>query len=159
MAADDTPWELQIDELGERSVSLRTDYESALEAVRAAASAVGFSIPTEFSPAHRINERHDRDFAPYTVLGLGVPAAAEHALEAGDPRVGALFPCRVVVREVDPGLQEVYHLDTMRLAQEVDLAPEDERWAALVAQIERMVDDAFARLGRRSDARRARDRQ
>jgi uncharacterized protein (DUF302 family) len=151
MATDDTPRELRTDEFGERSVTLRTDHETALETLRAAARAVGFSIPSEFSPADRIDEEHDRDFAPYTVLGLGVPAAAEHALEAGDPRVGALFPCRVVVREVDPGTQEVYHLDTMRLAREVDLAPEDEQWGTLVAQIERMVDDAFARLGRRSD--------
>jgi len=155
MSTDDTPPGLRTDELGERSVTLRTDHATALEAVRTAVSAVGFSIPTEFSPADRINEEHDADLAPYTVLGLGVPAAAEHALEAGDPRVGALFPCRVVVRQIEPGLQELYHLDTMRLAQEVELAPEDERWAALVAQIERMVDDAFARLDRRTDARGA----
>jgi len=153
MSTDDAPRGLRTDELGERSVTLRTDHATALDGVRDAVSTVGFSVPTEFSPADRINEQHDADLAPYTVLGLGVPAAAEHALDAGDPRVGALFPCRVVVREVDAGRQEVYHLDTMRLAQEVGLAPDDERWAALVAQIEQMVDDAFARLGRRTDVR------
>jgi hypothetical protein len=59
-----------------------------------------------------------------------------------------------VLREIEPDRQEFYHLDTMRLAQEVGLAPDDERWAALVAQVERMVDDTFTRLGRKETTER-----
>lgn len=154
MSTDDLIRNLRTEEFGERAVLLRTDHEAALDAVREAATAVGFRIPTTFSPSSRLDEERDVEMTPYTVLGLGVPAAAEHALEAGDSRVGALFPCRVVVREVEPGLQEVYHLDTMRLARTIGLAPDDERWGALVAQVERMVEDAFARLGVRRELRR-----
>lgn len=103
---DSTPT-LQPEEFGERSVTLRMDHEEALAHVRDVFGEVGFSFPTEFSPAERINAKRNVDLEPYTVIGLGVPAAGEHALEAGGKRVGAL-----------------------------------------VAQVENMVDDAFADLGR-----------
>jgi uncharacterized protein (DUF302 family) len=148
MGADEPTPTLATEELGERSVTLNTDHADALAEFKEAATGVGFSVVAEFSPADRINDEHDVDVGPYTVLGLGVPAAAEHALDAGDPRVGALFPCRAVIREVQPGRQEVYHLDTMRLAQQAGLAPDNERWTALVAQLEQMIDDVFASLGR-----------
>jgi uncharacterized protein (DUF302 family) len=148
MVNDQTVPALRTEELGERAVSLDMAHEAAVEHVREVFSAVGFAIPTEFSPSERINADVDSDVEPYTVVGLGVPAAGDHALEAADPRVGALFPCSVVVRETDPGRQEVYHLSTMALARRIGLAPDDERWGALEAQVERLVDDAFADLGR-----------
>jgi hypothetical protein len=52
----------------------------------------------------------------------------------------------VVVRTADAGHQEVYFLNTMRLARTAGLAPDDDRWTAPVAQIEDMVDDALAAL-------------
>jgi uncharacterized protein (DUF302 family) len=139
---------LSPERLGERSVTLRMDHEAALAHVRDVFGEVGFSFPTEFSPAKRIGEERDADPDPYTVVGLGVPAAGEHALEAGGKRVGALFPCSVVVWEAEPGVQEVYHLSVMQIAQAVGIAPDDERWGALVAQVQSMIDDAFADLGR-----------
>jgi len=135
-------------ELGERSVALRMDHDEAVKHVREVFSDVGFSLPTEFSPAERINEERGTGMDPYTVVGLGVPAAGEHAIEAAGQRVGGLFPCSVVVWEDEPGVQRVYHLSVMRLARAAGLAPDDERWGTLVAQVEGMVDDAFADLGR-----------
>lgn len=143
---DSTP-RLRPEEFGERSVTLQMGHEEALAHVRDVFGEVGFSLPTEFSPAERINAERDTDLAPYTVVGVGIPAAGEHALEAGGKRVGALFPCSVVVWETEPGVQQVYHLSIMRLAQAVGLAPNGERWGALVAQVENMMDDAFADLG------------
>ncbi|MEF8852867.1 MAG: DUF302 domain-containing protein [Haloarculaceae archaeon] len=139
---------LSPERLGERSVTLRMDHEAALSHVRDVFGEVGFSFPTEFSPSERIGEERDADPEPYTVVGLGVPAAGEHALEAGGKRVGALFPCSVVVRETGPGVQEVYHLSVMQVAQAIGIAPDDERWGALVAQVQSMIDDAFADLGK-----------
>jgi uncharacterized protein (DUF302 family) len=147
MSNDATVPALRTEELGERAVTLDMAHEEAVEHVREVFSAVGFAIPTSFSPSERINADLDSEVEPYTVVGLGVPAAGDHALEAADPRVGALFPCSVVVRETGPGRQEVYHLSTMALARQVGLAPDDERWGALEAQVERLVDDAFADLG------------
>jgi uncharacterized protein (DUF302 family) len=137
---------LRPSDLGERSVTLRMDHEAALDHVREVFSSVGFSVPTEFSPSERINAEREAGMDPYTVVGLGVPAAGEHAIDAADERVGGLFPCSVVVWETEPGVQTVYHLSVMRLAREVGLAPDDERWGILIAQVEDMMDDAFADL-------------
>lgn len=146
MSPDTPAPALRPEELGERSITLETDHDPAVRAVETAFSDVGFTVVDEFSPAERIAKARDADVDGYTVLGLGVPAAAAHALDAADPRVGALFPCRVVVRTAESGHQEVYFLNTMRLARRAGLAPDDERWTALVAQIEDMVDDALAAL-------------
>ena len=64
-------------------------------------------------------------------MGLGLPAAAAHALDAAGRRIGALFPCRIVVWEAEPGFQHVYHLNTMLLARETGLAPDTETWSAV----------------------------
>lgn len=148
MGDETTAPPLRTETLGERSVNLAMDHEAAVEHVQSTFSDVGFTIPMEFSPSERISAELDDDIDPYTVVGLGIPAAGDHALEAGDPRVGALFPCTVAVWETEPGHQEVYHLSTMHLAREVGLAPDDERWGALEAQVDKLVDDGFANLGR-----------
>lgn len=135
-------------DLGERSVTLRMAHEAAVDHVRDVFTEVGFSIPTEFSPSDRIAAEQGTDVDPYRVIGLGIPAAGDHALAAADPRVGALFPCSVVVWETAPGVQEVYHLSSMRLADHLDLVEDEEAWGALVAQLDNLVDDAFADLGR-----------
>lgn len=138
---------LQPAALGERSVTLRMNHENALEHVRSVFSDVGFSLPTQFSPAERINSEQDADMGPYTVVGLGIPAAGEHALDVAGPRVGALFPCSIVIWENASGDQEVYHLSVMRLAREIGLAPDSDKWGSLIAQVEKLIDDAFADLG------------
>lgn len=137
---------LRTESLGERSVVLRVDHATAVDRLREAATEVGFTVLSEFVPSERINAELDAAVESHTVVGLGVPAAAEHALDVADPRVAALFPCRVVIREIDDGTQELYYLNTMRLAREVGLAPEDDRWGALVAQVDRMIDDALSAL-------------
>lgn len=139
---------LQPAALGERSVTLGMDHQQAIDHVRSVFREVGFSLPTQFSPSERINAEQDAEMAPYTVVGLGIPAAGDHAFDVAGPEVGALFPCSVVIWQSDPGTQIVYHLSVMRLAREIGLAPDDDRWGALVAQVDKLIDDAFADLGR-----------
>lgn len=151
MGIDHRESSLDAATLGERSVTVRMDHEEAVAHVKRVFEEVGFSIPTEFSPSERINAEQEDAMAPYTVVGLGIPAAGDHALAAGGKPVGALFPCTVAVWQTDPGQQTVYRLSMMRLAREVGLAPNDDRWGALVAQVDKMVDEAFGDLGRARD--------
>jgi uncharacterized protein (DUF302 family) len=145
-STDDRPG-LRTGRLGERDVVLSMSHDRAVEHVRDAVVEAGFDVPVQFSPSDRINAAREDQVPPYTVLGLGVPAAAAHALDAGGRRIGALFPCRIVVWEAGHELQHVYHLNTMLLARDVGLAPDSEAWGALVAQLEDMVKDAFSALG------------
>jgi uncharacterized protein (DUF302 family) len=131
---------------GEKRTSLEMDHEAAVEHVRETFLEAGFGVPVEFSPAELLNEKVDADRDPYYVLGACNPRMADRALEASEGRIGALFPCNVIVWQDSPGVQTVYHVSIMRIARLVNLAPDDEEWADIVAETGEMVDAAFAAL-------------
>lgn len=117
---------------GEHVATIEADHETAVELVREACEAAGMGIPVEFSPSALLNEKVDADRDPYYVLGACNPAIADEALDI-IPEIGGLFPCNMVVWETEPGHQVVYHLSIMRIARLLGLAPDDERWADIVA--------------------------
>jgi len=133
-------------DVGEEVATLEMDHEAAVEHVRTAFTDAGFGVATEFSPSELLNEKVDAGRDPYHVLGACNPRMADRALDASDNRIGALFPCNVVVWQERPGVQTVYHVSIMRVARLVGLAPDDEAWADIVAETGEMVDAAMANL-------------
>jgi uncharacterized protein (DUF302 family) len=71
---------------------------------------------------------------------------ADRALDASDGRIGALFPCNVVVWEEEPGRQTVYHVSIMKIARLAGMAPDDEEWEEIVAETGEFVEEAWANL-------------
>lgn len=122
------------------------DHEEAIEHAREAFTAAGFGVATEFSPSEMLNEKVDADRDPYYVLGACNPTMANRALDATDNKLGALFPCNVVIWEEEPGTQVVYHLSIMRVARLVGIAPDNEEMADIVAETGELVDEALANL-------------
>jgi len=133
------------------------DHEAAVEHVREAFLDAGFGVATEFSPAALLNEKIDAARDPYHVLGACNPTMADRALDATDSRIGALFPCNVVVREDEPGVQTVYHVSIMRIARLVGMAPDDEAMAEVIADTGDLVDEAFANVTAVAEAETAGD--
>jgi len=140
------PSDLDPADFGEEQTTLEMDHEPAVERVREAFAAAGFGFPAEFSPSDLLNEKIDADRDPYYVLGACNPEMADRALDASDGRIGALFPCNVVVYQEEPGLQRVYHVSIMRVARLLGMAPDDDEWADIVAETGEHVDAAFANL-------------
>ncbi|WP_134670862.1 DUF302 domain-containing protein [Halorussus marinus] len=140
------PTALDGDDVGEMEATLEMDHETAIEHVREAFVDAGFGVPVEFSPAEMLNEKVDADRDPYYVLGACNPEVADRALDASDGRIGALFPCNVVVWEEQPGRQKVYHVSIMRGARLLGLAPDDEEWDDIVADTGEYVDEAWSNL-------------
>ncbi|PAU85326.1 hypothetical protein CK500_01260 [Halorubrum salipaludis] len=155
------PHELDPEEYGEARTTLETDHESAIERVREACLDEGFGVPVEFSPSELLNEKVDRearsasgsrtqsddaDRDPYYVLGACNPQMANRALDATDERIGALFPCNMIIREVEPGTQEVYHVSIMKIARLLGLPTDDEEMDAIIGDTGEMVDAVFAEL-------------
>ncbi|UHH25816.1 DUF302 domain-containing protein [Halobacterium noricense] len=155
------PSDIDPEEYGEEQAVLAMDHEEAVEHVREAFSEAGFGFPAEFSPSELLNEKVDReaqsasgsrpqsddaDRDPYYVLGACNPEVADRALDASDNKIGALFPCNVVVWQEEPGKQRVYHVSIMRIARLLGMAPDDETWAEIVAETGEYVDEAFANL-------------
>lgn len=82
----------------------------AKEVVTPALKAEGFGILTEIDIQATLKEKLGEDVAPYTILGACNPGLAHKAMQA-EPRIGAMLPCNVILREVAPGKTEVSAID------------------------------------------------
>ena len=134
------------EDIGKERATLEMDHEAAVEHVRTVFTGAGFGIATEFSPSELLNEKIDADRDPYYVLGACNPQMADRALDASENRLGALFPCNVVVWQEEPGVQTVYHVSIMRAARLLGMAPDDETMADIIADTGELVDEAFGNL-------------
>jgi uncharacterized protein (DUF302 family) len=142
------PTQVSPADVGEEQVRLEMGHEEAIEFVRECCLETGFGIPVEFSPSELLNEKVDADRDPYYVLGACNPNMADRALDASEKRIGALFPCNVVIWEEEPGLQCIYHVSIMRVARLVGMAPDDGAWADIIVDTAELVDDLFALLAK-----------
>ncbi|MFC6904992.1 DUF302 domain-containing protein [Halalkalicoccus tibetensis] len=145
------PEQLTREDIGERSVTLNMGHDEAVEHVRQTFEAAGFGMPVEFSPSELLREKIDADRDPYYVLGACNPEMADKALEV-TREIGALFPCNVVVWEVEPGVQQVHHVSIMKIARLNGIAPDNDDWEEVVDGTRRMVEEAFDDLETTDDA-------
>lgn len=146
MALPFDPDDLDGDDFGEKRATLEMDHEAAIEHVREVCADVGFGFPVEFSPSEMLNEKVDAGRDPYYVLGACNPAVADRALDATDGRIGSLFPCNMVIEQVEPGRQVVHHVSIMKIARLLGLPSDDEEMDAIVEDTGEMVGEVFERL-------------
>lgn len=143
------PSAVDPEDIGEKRAVLEMEHEPAVEHVRDAFERAGFGVPVEFSPSDLLNDKLDKPAAearsPYYVLGACNPSVADQALDVTED-IGGLFPCNVIVRQLEPGKQEVYHVSIMRIARLLGIAPDDDRWADIIDQTGAFVDEAYANL-------------
>lgn len=71
---------------------------------RRALSEKGFGVLTEINVQATMKKKLDADMAPYTILGACNPKMAYEALKM-EPRVGAMLPCNVIIRQVEGGVE------------------------------------------------------
>ena len=71
---------------------------------RKALADAGFGVLTEIDIAATMKKKLDRDMPGYRILGACNPTMAWEAI-AMEPRVGAMLPCNVILREVEGGTE------------------------------------------------------
>ncbi|MGC1816371.1 MAG: DUF302 domain-containing protein [Casimicrobiaceae bacterium] len=118
--------------------SVAMSHDEAVRKATEALAAEGFGVLTEIDVAATMKKRLGKDMPPYRILGACNPQLAHRAIEA-EPRIGALLPCNVVVRQDAAGGTFV---DIMDPRSVLDLVgrPEIEGIAAEVrAKLERVL--------------------
>ena len=95
-----------------------TDFDSVVERTRAALAANGFGVLTEIDVKATMKKKLDVDMPAYLILGACNPKMAHQAIGM-EPRVGAMLPCNVILREVAGGV-EVSAIDPVASMQAID---------------------------------------
>ncbi len=78
------------------------DYDLAVERTAELLAEEGFGILSEIDVKATFKKKLDLDFKRYVILGACNPELAHQAL-SGEPLLGVLLPCNVVVMERDGG--------------------------------------------------------
>lgn len=80
------------------------DFEDLDQRVRQALADHGFGVLTEIDVKATMKKKLDKDMSAYRILGACNPSMAWEAIGV-EPRVGAMLPCNVILREVSGGIE------------------------------------------------------
>ena len=93
-------------------------FDEVDQRTRAALAGKGFGVLTEIDVAATMKKKLDADMPPYRILGACNPQMAYQAIGI-EPRVGAMLPCNVILRQVEGGV-EVSAIDPVASMQAID---------------------------------------
>lgn len=94
------------------------DFDAVDARTRAALAAHGFGVLTEIDVRATMKKKLDVEMPAYRILGACNPKMALEAIGM-EPRVGAMLPCNVILREVAGGV-EVSAIDPVASMQAID---------------------------------------
>lgn len=108
--------------------------------VRDALAAHGFGVLTEIDVSATMKKKLDKEMPGYKILGACNPNMAWQAI-ALEPKVGAMLPCNVILRETDGGI-EVSAIDPLASMAAIDNA----QLKAVAGQVRELLDKVIAAL-------------
>ncbi len=94
------------------------DIDTVDQRVRAALGDAGFGVLTEIDVKATMKKKIDVDMEPYRILGACNPNMAHEAIGM-EPRVGAMLPCNVILRQVEGGI-EISAIDPVASMQAIE---------------------------------------
>ena len=107
---------------------------------RAALVDNGSGILTEIDVKATMKKKLDAEIPPYRILGACNPKMAYQAIGI-EPRVGAMLPCNVILREVEGGV-EVSAIDPVASMQAID----NTELTAVAGQVRDLLAKAVAAI-------------
>ena len=96
------------------------DFDKVDTRTRAALAENGFGVLTEIDVKATMKKKLVVDIPAYRILGACNPKMAMEAIRM-EPRVGAMLPCNVILREVEDGV-EVSAIDPVASMQAIENA-------------------------------------
>lgn len=113
------------------------DFDTVVERTRAALAGKGFGVLTEIDVKATMKKKIDVDMDGYLILGACNPKMANEAIKL-EPRVGAMLPCNVIVRQTGAGEVMVSAIDPVASMQAI---PND-TLKEVAAQVRQMLAGA-----------------
>jgi uncharacterized protein (DUF302 family) len=120
---------------------LQTPFDQAVEDVTGALKDAGFGVLTAIDVKDTLHRKLDVDFPRYRILGACNPRMAYQALQK-EPRIGAMLPCNVIVRELEDGQVEVAAVDPVASMQAV----ENPELGAIAGEVRSMLQEVVRSL-------------
>ncbi len=118
-----------------------TDFDAIAGRTRAALAAEGFGVLTEIDVKETMKAKLGVDGSDYLILGACNPRMAHEAMQI-EPRVGAMLPCNVILRQVDADKVEVSAIDPVASMAAIDNA----KLKSLAGKVREMLEKAVARI-------------
>jgi uncharacterized protein (DUF302 family) len=100
----------------------------------------GFGVLTEIDVKATMKKKLDVEMKGYRILGACNPKMAHQAIGI-EPRVGAMLPCNVILREVEGGV-EVSAIDPVASMQAIENA----ELTSVAGQVRDLLADAVAAI-------------
>ncbi|WP_435905277.1 DUF302 domain-containing protein [Devosia sp.] len=132
---------LEIDMYTFNKTLADTTFEAAIDRTRAALADKGFGVLTEIDVQKTMKAKLDETIPGYVILGACNPKMAFEALKL-EPRVGAMLPCNVIVRELDNGGVEVSAIDPVASMSAIENA----QLQSVAGQVRQMLSDVVEAL-------------
>jgi len=117
-----------------------SSFEDVTERTRKALADHGFGVLTEIDVAATMKKKLDKDMPSYLILGACNPSMAYQAIGI-EPRIGAMLPCNVIIRDTGNGEITVSAVDPAASMQAVDNARLTEVAGEVRTMLENVVRD------------------
>ena len=115
-------------------------FDDVVDRTRAALADQGFGVLTEIDVKATMNKKLDVDMDSYLILGACNPKMAHQAIGM-EPRVGAMLPCNVIVRQVSDAV-EVSAIDPVASMAAID----NQELTRVAGQVRDMLAEAVKRI-------------
>jgi uncharacterized protein (DUF302 family) len=134
----DTTWTSERNKMTytiDRTIT-EADFDAVDKRVRAALAERGFGVLTEIDVKATMKKKIDADMESYRILGACNPEMAYKAIGI-EPRVGAMLPCNVILRQVGDGVA-ISAVDPVASMQSID----NDDLNTVAAEVRDMLDEA-----------------
>ena len=118
-----------------------TSFDDAVRRTKSALSRHGFGVLTEIDVKATMKKKIEVDIDDYLILGACNPHMAFEAMKL-EPKIGAMLPCNVIVRDVGGGEVVVSAIDPVASMHSID----NERLSLLAGKVRSMLADAVAEV-------------
>ena len=119
----------------------KASFDEIDERTRKALADHGFGVLTEIDVAATMKKKLDVDMQRYRILGACNPSMAHQAIGM-EPRVGAMLPCNVIIRETGSGEVTVSAIDPVASMQAIP----NEQLKDVAGQVRKMLGDAIGAI-------------